>query len=268
MTHTIKRLNSETSVLSLDTNGLDIDKVVCSSNELPFVLAPRNDTVAECFGRRLDIDLENVKFEKNEAKITIVYATSPKAEAIQWLDKEITDGKVLPYLFTQCQPIGARTMIPCQDTTGNKFTYNATIKTPKSLPNIKECKFTALMSAPVSKEFTKKDEKSDAKWTIHTIQQPRRIPSYLLALVVGNVEIEVVGDKKVCSVVTEPVNMKAVKWEFENMQSYLTIAESICGKYRWATYSCLVLPSSFPYGGMENPNLVCFIFFFCARMTK
>lgn len=253
VTHTLKLVDDKEAVdvLSLDTYGLEITEISHASQKLHYEIAAQNKSHPKTFGRQLNIDIKNIKFDaesKNTCQITIKYCTSPDAEAIQWLPAEITDSKLLPYLFTQCYPIAARTMLPCQDTPGGKFSYNAIIKTPKKLSNGKECKFTALMSAPTSKEFTKCDNESDNDWTIHTIKQERKIPSYLLALVVGNIELSKINDndKCICYVATEPQNIHAVKWEFANMESYLGIAKSFCGEYRWSTYGCVVLPSSFP----------------------
>src|SRR3989442_12034015 len=35
----------------------------------------------------------------------------------------------------------------------------------------------------------------------------------------------------------------------------LKAAQDLYGPYRWRRYDLLVLPPSFPYGGMENPGL-------------
>lgn len=43
--------------------------------------------------------------------------------------------------------------------------------------------------------------------------------------------------------------------EFSDTARMLQIAEDICGPYVWKAYDLLVMPPSFPFGGMENPCL-------------
>ena len=43
--------------------------------------------------------------------------------------------------------------------------------------------------------------------------------------------------------------------EFSETEHMLQKAEELCGPYVWGVYDILVLPPSFPYGGMENPCL-------------
>lgn len=55
------------------------------------------------------------------------FENSPDASGLQWLPAEQTAGKRHPYLFSQFQPILARSMVPCQDTPAVKHPYSAKV---------------------------------------------------------------------------------------------------------------------------------------------
>ncbi len=169
--------------------------------------------------------------------IHIYYNTSPNAAALQWLSPQQTADKKHPFLFTQSQAILARTWIPCQDSPGIRYTYNAKVKVPIDL--------MALMSAdnPINKT-------ADG---IYTFKQEKPIPSYLMALAVGDVVFSPIGPKT--GVYAEPSMIEKSAYEFADMQKMLEAAEAIYGEYRWGRYDVIVLPPSFPFGGMENPVL-------------
>lgn len=154
----------------------------------------------------------------------------------------------MPYLFTQCQAIHARSLVPCQDTPFVKFTYSATVKVAPQ--------FKVLMSAiGVRAEHAfcvGKDGSEFCKFVYHFFQQVP-IPSYLLALVVGNLEGKSISPR--CSIWSEPEMLQDCLKEFEDTEKFIQIAEQIAGPYVWSKYDLLVLPPSFPYGGMENPCL-------------
>jgi len=46
----------------------------------------------------------------------IVYRTSPRASALQWLDPAHTSEGQHPFLFSQCQAVHTRSVVPLQDT--------------------------------------------------------------------------------------------------------------------------------------------------------
>lgn len=169
--------------------------------------------------------------------ITIKYETTDGAEAVQWLSPQQTAGKKHPFLFTQSQAILARTWIPCQDSPAVRFTYDAAVEVPQGL--------MAVMSAsnPQSVDST-------GHYKFH-MEQP--IPSYLMALAVGDMVFQKIGDET--GVYAEPSVIEAAAYEFEDMQKMLEVTESLYGDYRWERYDVLVLPPSFPFGGMENPRL-------------
>jgi len=238
---------SKQSVASiiLDSRELNIQGVYLVKNDAQTTLKWEylaGNAKVPSYGRPLKIALSNSVSLNDEMLVRIAYATSPAAEAIQWLTAEQTVGKKFPYLFTQCQAIGARTLLPCQDSPGAKCPYSAQV-------TVHDRNLMALMSA-----LRDGDNKQDNKSQI-TYRFKQSVPccSYLIALVVGNLERRDI-DKR-CAIYCEPGMIEAAQYEFGNTGKMLDIAESICGEYVWQRYDLLMLPPSFPYGGMENPNL-------------
>lgn len=184
----------------------------------------------------------------DEFEVTFKYKTSPKASAIQWLKKEQTQGGQYPFLFTQCQAIHARSVVPCQDSPSKKIPYKANVVVPKEL--------RAVMSAICESETT------SGEWKTFTFNQKVAIPSYLLALAVGNLAVSAITS--ISSVYCEDISLVGEKWktfvekchwEFEKVGDMIEKGVELMGPYHWGRYDILVLPSSFPYGGMENPCL-------------
>jgi leukotriene-A4 hydrolase len=210
----------------------------------------------EAFGSPLSITLPSVV--SDSLKVRIFYETSPEASAIQWLGAEQTKGKKHPYLFTQCQAIHARSLYPCQDAPGAKFTYTAEIQVDAPL--------VVVMSAIQEKEIGKS---ADDKKLVYKFVQKVPISSYLLAIAIGNLTCKRFGVNDRCSVWSEPemvsffiqlCNLRFVLQIDEcfaefgaDTDNFVATAEKICGPYVWGEYGLLVLPPSFPYGGMENP---------------
>ncbi|MDX1583960.1 MAG: M1 family aminopeptidase/hydrolase, partial [Thermoanaerobaculia bacterium] len=178
-----------------------------------------------------------VRLEPGTTGISIRYETSPEAAAVQWLSPEQTLGKTDPFLFTQSQAILARTWIPIQDTPGVRMTYDATVRVPEGL--------LALMSA----ENPTEDDPSG----LYEFEMPQAIPSYLLALAVGDLEFRALGPKS--GVYAEPPMIERAAWELADTPEMIEAAEALYGEYRWGRYDVLILPPSFPFGGMENPRL-------------
>jgi aminopeptidase N len=161
----------------------------------------------------------------------ITYTTSPYAEALLWVDGE------KPFLFSQSQAILARTWVPCQDSPGVRITYNARVKVPQGL--------MALMSA--------ENPQSVSADGIYSFKMDQPIPSYLMALAVGDVQFRSIGDRT--GVYAIPSLIDAAANEFSEMQAMVDAAEKLYGPYVWGRYDLLVLPPAFPFGGMENPKL-------------
>ena len=156
---------------------------------------------------------------------------------LQFLDPEQTAGKKHPFLFTQSQAILARTWIPIQDSPGIRFTYDAEVTVPKGM--------LALMSAENPQEVNAEG--------VYTFKMDQAVPSYLMALSVGNIEYRSLGAET--GVYAEPELIDAAAYEFADMQNMVDTAEALYGPYRWGIYDVIVLPPSFPFGGMENPRL-------------
>lgn len=173
-------------------------------------------------------------------QVRISYSTSPGATALQWLAPSQTAGGKHPFLFTQSQAIHARTWIPLQDSPGVRITYSARVTVPKGLK--------ALMSALGN--FQKEGEGADGVFAFH-LDHP--IPSYLIALGVGDLAFRPIGDRT--GVYAEPSLVDQAAAEFSDTEKMVEVTETRFGPYRWGRYDLLVLPPSFPFGGMENPCL-------------
>jgi leukotriene A-4 hydrolase/aminopeptidase len=218
--------------LDLDTKGLEIRSVqVVGHGPIPWELG-ETDAI---LGQRL-----RVEAPEGTEEVSISYRTGPDAMALQWLDAEQTLGKVAPYLFSQCQQIHARTMVPCQDTPVVRVAYHAEVLVPEGL--------TAVMSAGPAGDEATKDGRHAFRFTM-----PQPIPTYLLALAVGRLEARDLSPR--ARVWAEPELVEAAAWEFAGVEDMIVKAEGLFGAYPWDRYDMLVLPPSFPYGGMENPRM-------------
>ncbi|WP_345163548.1 M1 family metallopeptidase [Pontibacter saemangeumensis] len=219
-----------TDEIVFDTRGLNIELVWLGEamEETTFRLGEQD----KLLGRPL-----TVRIKPDTKKVTIRYSTSPDAAALQWLNPQQTAGKEQPFLFTQSQAILARTWIPIQDSPGIRITYNAKVTVPQEL--------LAVMSA--SNPMQKNDS------GVYTFEMKQPIPSYLMALSVGDLAFREIGPQT--GIYAEPATIEAAAYEFAEMDQMLAAAEKIYGKYRWDRYDLLVLPPSFPFGGMENPRL-------------
>ena len=170
-------------------------------------------------------------------KVRIDYATSPDAGGVQWLAPEQTAGKEHPFLFTQFQPLYARSMVPLQDTPAVRITYDARITTPPEL--------IAVMSA--------RQDESGERDGEYSFKMSQPIPSYLLALAIGDIEFRAISDT--IGVYAEDYIVDEAAAEFEDTPDMEAAIEALYGPYRWGRYDLIVLPPSFPFGGMENPRL-------------
>ncbi|KAG9285768.1 hypothetical protein G9A89_013193 [Geosiphon pyriformis] len=218
----------------LDTSYVFVERVSLEGKSLAFELAKRHET----YGSSLHIELPQ-KLPINTAfELKVDYQTTGSCTAVQWLEPSQTVGKKHPYLFTQGQAIHARSLVPCQDTPGIKLTYSAHIRSP----------YQSLMSALNVGETDLGNEMK-----LYKFEQNIKIPSYLIALAVGNLKGKEIGPRS--TVWTEPEILEAAAWEFVDTEKFISIGEELLTPYEWGRYDLLVLPSSFPYGGMENPCL-------------
>uniref|UniRef100_A0A8C3DZB7 Leukotriene A4 hydrolase n=1 Tax=Corvus moneduloides TaxID=1196302 RepID=A0A8C3DZB7_CORMO len=173
-----------------------------------------------------------------EAIVEISFESSPQSSALQWFTPEQTSGKKHPFLFSQCQATHCRAIFPCQDTPAVKLTYYAEISVPKEL--------VALMSA--NRDGEAPDPEDSTRQDLPF--QPERKCS---RLVVGALESRKIGPRTLVWAEKELVDKSA--YEFSEAEAMLKTAEDLAGPYVWGQYDLLVLPPSFPYGGMENPCL-------------
>jgi leukotriene A-4 hydrolase/aminopeptidase len=224
------RNEANANTLILDTHGLTIRKVTTQpgNGAAQFKLAPADPI----FGSKLEIPIK-----PDTQSVAIEYATSPGARALQWLEPAMTAGKKHPFLLSQSQAILARSWVPCQDTPGVRFTYDATIRVPTTL--------LAVMSA--------ENPQARNEQGVYQFRMPHPVPSYLLAIAVGDLEFRPFDTRS--GVYAEPSVIEAAASEFTDTPDMMAAAEGLYGPYRWGRYDLLVLPPSFPYGGMENPRL-------------
>ncbi|MDB4370919.1 M1 family metallopeptidase [Mariniblastus sp.] len=218
------------SKLYLDTNGLKIFKVQSQPDgkELKWSLGEHEPNL----GSSLSVELVDGVDE-----VTVYYESQPGAEAVQWLTPEQTTDKKYPFLFTQSQAILARTWVPCQDTPAVRMTYSAKIQVPPEL--------LAVMSAS--------NPQRKNKTGVYEFEMKQPIPAYLLALAVGDLKFLELGPRS--GVYAEPSVLKKAVWELADTEKMISAAEALYGEYRWDRYDVIFLPSSFPFGGMENPRL-------------
>ncbi|GAB2537501.1 M1 family metallopeptidase [Rhodanobacter koreensis] len=225
--------NPEAPSLVLDTRDLKIAKIEAlaadgKTTPLKYALAPCDKQL----GSKLTIATPN-----HPAQVRIVYTTSPDASGLQWLTPAQTADKKLPFMFSQSESIHARSWVPLQDSPAIRFTYDAHVSAPKDVRVV----MSALNDAkhPLNGDFS--------------FDQPHPIPSYLLAIGAGDIAAKETGPRS--AVYAEPSVVDKAAHEFEDTEKMIATAEQLYGPYRWGRYDILVLPPSFPYGGMENPNM-------------
>jgi leukotriene A-4 hydrolase/aminopeptidase len=217
--------------VDLDSKGLTITSVQTpTDHSVPYALGADEPIL----GQKLQLQLP-----AQTREVTIAYRTSPEALALQWLDPAQTAGKRHPFLFSQCQAIHARTLAPLQDTPRARVTYDAEVTVPEPL--------TAVMSAAPGGQWPV------ASGQTFAFAMPQPIPPYLLALAVGHLESRELSPRS--RIWAEPETVAAAAYEFADVEAMLACAEALFGLYVWERYDMLVLPPSFPYGGMENPRM-------------
>ena len=226
--------NQGTNQAVFDIKGLKIQKVTTGNSENEKV---RNFEIGPGVENTILGQPLIVNIDKNTAYVNIYYETTEESEALDWLDSALTSSKNKPFLYTQGQAILTRTWIPIQDAPSNRITYSADLKVPSDL--------MAVMSA--SNPIEKNNEGN------YHFDMKQPIPCYLIALAVGDLVYGDLGNHT--GVYCEPELLEASMYEFEDLPSMMEAAEKLYGKYAWDQYDLLILPYSFPFGGMENPRL-------------
>ena len=217
----------------LDTRGLVVERVTDAAGEpLTFDVGNADDLL----GAPL-----TVAFPAGTERIVVHYRTAPDAAAVQWLSPAQTSSGE-PFLFTQGQAILTRTWIPTQDSPGIRQTYEAALTVPEGL--------VAVMSADGNRP---EGEAAGDGRTTYRFRMDEPIPPYLIALAIGDLAFRALGPRS--GVWAEPQVVEAAAEEFADVEAMMDAAEALYGPYRWGRYDILVLPPSFPFGGMENPRL-------------
>ena len=222
----------------LDTRDLDIQAVTDAQGQpLQFALG----TADPILGQALTIQMPALT-EGETRKIVVRYSTRPTSAALQWLTPAQTAGGRQPYLFSQGQAILTRTWVPTQDSPGIRQTYDARIVAPQDLK--------VVMSA---QDLTPEGEAAGEGQRAWRFRMTNPIPIYLMAIGIGDIDFEAIDHRT--GVWTEPSRLTAAHDELVSTAEMVTAAEALYGPYRWGRYDLLVLPPSFPFGGMENPRL-------------
>jgi len=225
--------NPQAQSLVLDTRDLEIARIEALGSDgkatpLTYALAPRDKEL----GSKLTIAAPT-----HPARVRIVYTTSPGASGLQWLTPAQTADKTAPFMFSQSESIHARSWVPLQDSPAVRFTYDAHVTAPKNIRVV----MSAINDAnhPLDGDFR--------------FDQPHPIPSYLLAIGAGDIAVKETGPRS--AVYAEPSVVAKAAREFEDTEKLIATTEQLYGPYAWGRYDILVLPPSFPFGGMENPNM-------------
>ncbi len=217
--------------LTLDSRSLSIESAQDDAGRpVAFAVGAREPILGEPLTLALEVGVR---------RVTVRYTTSLDASALQWLDPQQTAGGQHPFLFSQCQAIHARSVIPLQDTPSRRITFTAEIDVPRAL------------RARMGAGFVGREERGDR--AIERFVMPQPIPPYLIALAVGDLVSRPLG--RISRVWAEPAVIEAAAWEFAEIDTMLDAGEALFGPYAWDTFDVLVMPPSFPYGGMENPRL-------------
>jgi len=216
----------------LDDGGLEIESITdASKHPLPFKVGAKDPEL----GSPLTIALQ-----PDTKRLVITYKSAPDSSALQWLTPEQTAGKKQPFLFSQGESINNRTWIPTQDSPGIRQTWEAAIRVPAGL--------TAVMSAPrIEQPITQGGE------SVFNFRMDHSVAPYMIAIAVGDLAFRPLGART--GVWAEPATLDSAARELSDNEKMVAAAEKLYGPYRWGRYDVLVLPPSFPIGGMENPTL-------------
>jgi leukotriene-A4 hydrolase len=224
-----------TDELILDTRDLQIESIslgeTAAGSAAEYHLAAPDSVLGQAL---------RIRVPAGTAAVRIAYRTVPEAAALQWLSPAQTAGEH-PFLFTQSQAILARTWLPCQDSPGIRFTYEATVE----VLGQERGQLLALMSAE-NPQATAPDGR-------YQFRMAQPIPAYLMALAVGRLDFAPLSERT--GIYAEPATLPRATYEFADLEQMVAAAEQLYGPYQWERYDLLVLPASFPFGGMENPRL-------------
>ncbi|KAL7253032.1 hypothetical protein ACSBR1_007537 [Camellia fascicularis] len=236
--------------ISLDTRSLSITSVFdpLTKTPLPFSLSSPSDPIK---GQSLTISLSN------HSKFSIIFTTSPSSSALQWLSPPQTSTKSFPFVYSHCQPIHARSVFPCQDTPAARICYSALLNIPIHLSAVMAAKHVG-RRRPVPGEPAIAID--DSLWcsegrVVEEFVMEQPVPPYLFAFAVGEIGHREVGPRTRVYAEAVPELLDGAAKEFAGTEEMIKVGEKLFGKYEWERFDLLVLPPSFPYGGMENPRV-------------
>ena len=229
VTYSVEKVVDDAKEVRFDTSGgLKIFKTLVDGKEVALKIGEKHSV----FGTVVSVPLG----KKKKCEVKFEYETGDECTAAQWLEPEQTDSKKYPFMFTQSQAIHARSLMPCQDEPGAKMTFEAKITAPK-------------WATTLASGLQVRKEDNVTYWS-----QPKKTSTYIIALACGELKSKDLSDR--CRVWAEPSKVEIAAYDFEDTEKFLTAAETISGiPYPWGRYDFVVLPASFPYGGMENTNL-------------
>lgn len=236
--HSIKVLVDGTREVHFDSSKIHLDESNPVLINHSLIASFRKEDPHEVLGSRIIVEVpESLCHCGSTFTITFRYSVDQQASAVQWLPATATQGSLFPFVFTQCQAIHARSLLPCMDSPAVKATYTAAVTAPNWC--------TILMSA------LHVDSNVEEDFTTFYWSQPVPISSYLIALAGGRLALKDISDR--VRIWAEPEVIEAAHFEFSETEAFLQIAEEITGcKYQWTRYDVLCMPPSFPYGGTEN----------------
>ena len=235
VTLTLQKLADERKIV-LDTSYLDVSAVTIAGRKVDWELAAKR---TEPYGSPLTISLsEEDVASASQLSIDIEVSTTKDCTALQWMTPAQTSNKKQPYMFSQCQAIHARSLLPCQDTPDVKSTYTFNLRSP--LPVVAS-------GLPTGARDFKAGKEGESGTLLYSFHKEVPMPSYLFAVASGDLASASIGPRS--TVWTGPEELTDCQWEFEaDTEAYIQTAEKIVYPYAWTMYNVLVLPPSFPYG--------------------
>ena len=248
--YTVHNITPPVAKIDLDFRGVAIEKVVLLTGQEETPLSYTVPQTHATLGHAIQIYIPMIHQFAKTYTFRIYSSTTSLSGGIQWFDPCQTLGKIYPFMYTQFEAILARTMFPCQDTPSVKSTYEIRIKVPA--PLVAACSGSLVGKTESEEELLPYG--INLKYITYHFEQKVPIPSYLIAIAVGDLERGQIGPRSF--VWCEREILDAAKYEYDETEKFIRAGEKICGiPYSWGTYDILMLPGAFPYGGMENPNL-------------